>query len=107
MTEENRLRIPESLPHVEKDITDRELTLAASFERELAEVRQQLAEIVRINNHSLDSHKTALSLLNQAIADCKDFINQVDREGLGMKTITDHRKRVEKFLKSVEQIGKN
>ena len=40
-------------------------------------------------------------LLELAVKQCYEFINQVDREGLGMKTITDHRKRVELFLKQV------
>jgi len=40
-----------------------------------------------------------VKFINIAIADSEAFINQCDREGLGMKTITDHRKRIEKFLK--------
>lgn len=42
-------------------------------------------------------------LLGLAQGDMNAFISQVDKEGLGMKTVTDHRKRVEKWL---AQLGK-
>jgi hypothetical protein len=45
-------------------------------------------------------------LLNQAIADSKAFINQCDRDGIGMQTVTDHRKRVEKFFNRLKAIGR-
>lgn len=41
----------------------------------------------------------------QAIADNRAFINQCDREGLGMQTVTDHRKRIEKLFKECEKEG--
>lgn len=49
-------------------------------------------------NHVLEERAMYHALLVQAITDCKAYINQCDREGIGMQTVTDHRKRVEKFL---------
>ena len=51
-------------------------------------------------------HLEVVEALGIAIADAKAFINQVDREGVGMKSVTDHRKRVEKFFKHLEKIGR-
>ena len=39
-----------------------------------------------------------LQMVKQAKSDMDAFINQCDREGLGMATVTDHRKRIEKFF---------
>lgn len=51
------------------------------------------------------TRKELLDLVKQAEADGRAFINQVDREGLGMKTVTDHRKRVERFLAELAKLG--
>lgn len=51
-----------------------------------------------------DRLKTLESALHMAFEDCKAFINQCDRDGIGMQTVTDHRKRTEKFLKTLSSI---
>lgn len=51
-----------------------------------------------------EAHATLDALVKQATLDSKAFIQQVDTEGLGMATVTDHRKRVDKFLAIVSKI---
>lgn len=68
--------------------------LYANLHRENSALSEELAQV-------REGYKTLDALLTQAVLDAKAFIQQVDREGLGMATVTDHRKRVEKFLSTV------
>ena len=52
------------------------------------------------------AHSETGDLLHQATAAMRAFIHQVDREGLGMQTVTDHRVRVDKFLETLKQLGR-
>ena len=49
--------------------------------------------------------KEILLLLEKAHGDMKAFVNQCNREGIGMQTVTDHRKRVDKFLIELNKLG--
>lgn len=54
---------------------------------------------------SVEVHHKVLALLEQASQDAKAFIHQCDTEGVGMKTVTDHRKRLEKFKAALLKEG--
>lgn len=64
-----------------------------SLEEELKRLRAAVA-----------TNKTLLVL---AVTASKAFIDQCDREGLGMQTVTDHRKRIDKFFEAVSRAGEN
>lgn len=56
--------------------------------------------IAELHAEANDRAATAEALVQHAFEINKDFINQCDRDGIGMQTVTDHRKRVEKWLKA-------
>jgi hypothetical protein len=46
------------------------------------------------------------NLLDEAIRDAKAFIHQLDRHGVGMQTVIDHRTRVDKFFSKLKKLGR-
>ena len=52
------------------------------------------------------AHSETADLLNEAIRDNAAFIHQLDRQGLGMQTVCDHRVRVDKFTEKLKKLGR-
>lgn len=75
-------------------------------------IKQEPGRVSQKVTFSTEQYQDLLKLYNDAIhcvkqakEDSLAFINQCDREGLGMQTITDHRKRIEKFLKQIGEVN--
>lgn len=97
------------MPQAENPVVDP----AAQAEAAAAEMNVDLAAVLKAHEelkaaHSVlaDAHATLDDLVSQAHQDSKSFVNQCDREGIGMATVTDHRKRVEKFLARLAKLGR-
>lgn len=78
----------------------------------MAERNTKPAQTARSNNPEVGEEPQVkkdlkTELLEQAIADQRAFLNDVDRKGPVMEATIDHRVRVEKFLNDIKQLENN